>query len=145
MAMMNARQYEDSLRKLKLDVWMFGKKVKNVVDDPIIRPSMNAVALTYELANKPEYEDLMTATSHLTGNKVNRFCHIHQNTSDLVKKTKMGRLLGMQTGCCFQRCVGMDTLNALSITTYNIDAKYKTQHNKRFLKYLEYIQENDLT
>ena len=48
--MMTARQYEESLRKLKLEVYMFGKRIENVVDDPIIRPSMNAVAATYELA-----------------------------------------------------------------------------------------------
>ena len=108
--MMNAKQYEESLRKLKLNVYMFGKKVENVVDNPIIRPSMNAVAATYNLAQKPEYEDLMTATSHLTGKKINRFCHIHQNTDDLVKKSKMGRMLGAFTACCFQRCVGMDAM-----------------------------------
>jgi len=145
MAMMNAKQYEESLRKLNLVVYMFGKRVENVVDDPIIRPSMNAVAATYELAHKPEYEDIMTATSHITGKKINRFCHIHQNTDDLIKKSKMGRLLGRETGCCFQRCVGMDTLNALSITTFDIDKKYGTEYYKRFLKYLEYVQEYDLT
>lgn len=145
MAIMNAGQYEESLRKLNLVVYMFGKRVKNVVDNPIIRPSMSAVAATYELANKPEHEDIMTATSHLTGKKINRFCHIHQSLDDLVKKSKMGRLLGAYTGCCFQRCVGMDSLNALSIVTFDIDAKYGTEYNKRFLKYLEYVQENDLT
>ncbi|MBW6485129.1 MAG: 4-hydroxyphenylacetate 3-hydroxylase family protein [Syntrophobacterales bacterium] len=142
--MMNASQYEESLRKLKLNVYMFGKKVENPVDDPIIRPSMNAVAATYENARKPEYEDIMTATSHLTGNRINRFTHIHQSVEDLVKKSKMGRLLGSLTACCFQRCVGMDALNALSITTYELDAKYGTVYNKRFLAYLEYVQENDL-
>ncbi|MGE4519654.1 MAG: 4-hydroxyphenylacetate 3-hydroxylase family protein [Desulfobacteraceae bacterium] len=142
--LMTAAQYEESLRKLNLKVYMFGKRVENVVDDPIIRPSMNAVAATYEFAHMPEYEDLMTATSHITGKKINRFCHIHQNTEDLVKKTKMGRLLGSKTGCCFQRCVGMDAMNALSITTYNIDEKYGTSYYKNFLKYLEYVQENDL-
>ncbi len=64
---------------------------------------------------------------------------------DLVKKTKMGRLMGAHTGCCFQRCVGMDALNALSIVTYDIDAKHETEYNQRFLKYLSYVQENDLT
>jgi len=49
-------------------VYMFGKRVENVVDDPIIRPSMNAVAKTYELAHRLEHEDIMTATSHITGN-----------------------------------------------------------------------------
>ena len=64
--LMNAKEYEESLRKLKLNVYMFGKKVENVVDDPIIRPSMNAVAATYEFAHRPEYEDIMTVKSHLT-------------------------------------------------------------------------------
>ena len=120
MAMMTAEQYEESLRHLNLVVYMFGKRVENVVDDPIIRPSMNAVAKTYELAHRPEHEDIMTATSHITGEKINRFTHIHQNTADLVKKSKMGRLLGRETGCCFQRCVGMDALNALSIVSFAI-------------------------
>lgn len=142
--MKTGKEYEESLRKLNLVVYLFGKKVENVVDDPIIRPSMNAVKLTYDLAAMPEYEDLLTATSHITGKKINRFTHIHQSTSDLVKKTKMERLLGAQTGCCFQRCVGMDAMNALSITTFNIDKKYGTEYNKRFLKYLEYVQAEDL-
>jgi 4-hydroxybutyryl-CoA dehydratase/vinylacetyl-CoA-Delta-isomerase len=145
MTLMNAKQYEESLRKLNLVVYMFGERVKNVVDDPIIRPSMNAVAATYEMALKPEHEDIMTAQSHIAGKRINRFCHIHQNIDDLVKKSKMGRLLGRETGCCFQRCVGMDALNALSITTFNIDKKYGTEYYKRFLKYLEYVQEYDLT
>jgi len=145
MPMMTAEQYEESLRKLNLKVYMFGERVENVVDDPIIRPSMNAVAKTYDLANQPEFEDIMTATSHLTGRKINRFTHIHQSIDDLVKKSKMGRLLGRTTGCCFQRCVGMDSINALSIVTYDIDEKKGTEYNKRFLKYLEFVQENDLT
>ena len=145
MTMMTAEQYEESLRRLNLVVHMFGKRLENVVDNPIIRPSMNAVAKTYELAHRPEHEDIMTATSHITGKKINRFTHIHQNIGDLVKKSKMGRLLGRETGCCFQRCVGMDSLNALSIVTFNIDEKYGTEYYKRFLKYLEYVQESDLT
>lgn len=143
--MMTAAQYEESLRRLNLVVYMFGRRLANVVDDPIIRPSMNAVALTYELAGRPELADTMTAVSHVTGKRINRFTHIHQSTGDLVAKSKMGRLLGRETGCCFQRCVGIDALNALSIVTYDIDAKYGTPYHRRFLDYLAYIQEKDLT
>jgi 4-hydroxybutyryl-CoA dehydratase/vinylacetyl-CoA-Delta-isomerase len=143
--MMTPEAYEESLRQLNLVVYMFGKRVVNVVDDPIIRPSMRAVAKTYELAHSPEHEDIMTATSHITGKKINRFTHIHQSVEDLVKKSKMGRLLGRETGCCFQRCVGMDALNALSIVTFNIDKEYRTTYYERFMKYLEYVQDNDLT
>jgi 4-hydroxybutyryl-CoA dehydratase/vinylacetyl-CoA-Delta-isomerase len=144
MPMKTAQEYIESVRKLKLIVYMFGKKMDNVVEDPIIRPSLNAVAMTYALAQNPKYKEIMTATSHITGHTINRFTHIHQSVDDLVKKSKMGRILGAMTGCCFQRCVGMDALNALSITTFDIDAKHKTEYNKRFLKYLEYVQENDL-
>jgi 4-hydroxybutyryl-CoA dehydratase / vinylacetyl-CoA-Delta-isomerase len=143
--MMTAQQYEASLRRLNLVVYMFGKRIENVVDDPVIRPSMNAVAATYKLAQRLEFADLMTAVSHLSGKRINRFCHIHQNRDDLVKKSKMGRMLGAHTGCCFQRCVGMDALNALSIVTYDIDAKCGTPYNERFLKFLAHVQENDLT
>ena len=143
--MMNAEQYEESLRKLKLVVYLFGERIDNPVDHPVIRPSMNAVAKTYEMAQHPGAAEIMTARSHLTGKTINRFTHIHQNVDDLIKKTKMGRLMGSHTGCCFQRCVGMDALNALSIVTYEIDAKYQTGYYDRFLKYLAFVQENDLT
>lgn len=143
--MMTPEQYEESLRKLKLVVYLFGEQIDNPVDHPFIRPSMNAVAKTYEMAQHPKAREIMTATSHISGKTINRFTHIHQNVEDLVKKTKMGRLMGAHTGCCFQRCVGMDALNALSIVTYDIDAKHPTGYNKRFLKYLAYVQENDLT
>jgi len=142
--MKTAREYIDSMREMKLEIYLFGERVKNHVDHPIIRPTVNCVAATYELAEKPEYEQLLTATSHLTGKKVNRFCHIHQSLDDLVKKSKMGRLLGAYTGSCFQRCVGMDTLNALSMVTYDTDQKYGTEYNKRFLEYLRYVQDEDL-
>lgn len=74
-----------------------GEKIENPVDHPILRPSLNSVKATYDLAQDPQYEDLMTATSMFTGEKVNRFLHIHQNTEDLIKKVKMQRLLGQQT------------------------------------------------
>ena len=73
MALMTGAQYIESLRKLNTRVYMFGEKVENWVDHPMIRPSINCVAVTYDLAHDPQYEDLMTAKSHLTGEKVNRF------------------------------------------------------------------------
>ena len=143
--MMTKEQYIESLRRLKLNVYFMGEKIENPVDHPMIRPSMNSVAMTYELAEKEEYQDIMTATSNLTGKKINRFCHLHQSPEDLVKKVKMLRLLGQKTGSCFQRCVGMDAFNAIYSTTYEIDKKHGTEYHKRFVEYLKYVQDNDLT
>jgi 4-hydroxybutyryl-CoA dehydratase/vinylacetyl-CoA-Delta-isomerase len=102
------------------------------------------MAMTYELAQHPEYEDLMTATSHLTGKKVNRFTNIHQSIDDLLKKVKMLRLLGQKTGTCFQRCVGMDAINSLWSVTYDCDKAKGTSYQQRFRDYVIYLQENDL-
>lgn len=145
MALKTKEEYIESLRKLNMKVYMFGELIENPVDHPVIRPSMNSVAMTYELAQQPEYEDLMTATSNLTGEKVNRFTHIHQSTDDLRKKVKMQRLLGQQTASCFQRCVGMDAFNAVYSTTFEIDKAHGTNYHENFKKYLEYVQKEDLT
>ena len=145
MPMMSGAQYEESLRKMNFKVYLQGERVENPVDHPIIRPSMNSVKATYELAELPEYEDLMTATSHLTGKKINRFCHLHQSTDDLVKKVKMQRLLGQKTGACFQRCVGMDAINAVDSVTFEMDRKLGTTYHERFNKFLRRMQEEDWT
>ena len=58
MALMTGEAYIESIRKLNMQVYMFGKKVESPVDDPILRPSLNSVRMTYDLAQKPEYQDL---------------------------------------------------------------------------------------
>jgi 4-hydroxybutyryl-CoA dehydratase/vinylacetyl-CoA-Delta-isomerase len=142
---MTGSEYIESLRKLGTRVYLFGKRIDNWVDHPMIRPSINCVAITYDLAHDPEYSDLMTATSNLTGKKVNRFAHLHQSPEDLRNKVKMQRLLGQKTASCFQRCVGMDAFNAVYSTTYETDEKHGTRYHENFKKYLIYVQENDLT
>lgn len=145
MSLMSGEQYIESLRKLNLEVYMFGERIESPVDHPILSPSANSVKATYDLAQMPEYEDLMLTTSHLTGKKINRFTTIHQSAEDLVKKVKMQRLLGQKTAACFQRCVGMDAFNAEYSTTYEIDQAHDTNYHERFKKFMEYVQENDLT
>ena len=145
MALMTGEQYIESMRKKNLQVYMFGKKVPCPADDPILRPSMNSVRMTYDLAQQPEYQDLMTAISPYTGERVNRFTHIHQSTTDLMNKVKMQRLCGQKTASCFQRCVGMDAFNAVFSTTYDTDKKYGTKYHENFMKFLKRVQMEDLT
>jgi len=56
-------EYIESLKGRNLKVYLFGELVKEPVDHPIIRPSINAVAKTYDLA--VEEEDL-ASQSHLS-------------------------------------------------------------------------------
>lgn len=110
--MKTAQQYKDSLRERNIRVYVKGQLLESseVIDHPFIRGHVNSAAMTYALANSEEYAGLMTATSHLTGKKINRFTHIHQSTEDLMTKAKMLRTISQKTGTCYQRCVGLRLL-----------------------------------
>jgi len=131
-------QYVDSLRGRNLKVYLFGELVDEPVDHPMIRPSINAVAETYDLAvRNPE---LATAMSPLTGERVSRFLHIAESADDLVGQNKMQRRLGQLTGTCFQRCVGMDAMNSLHSVTYEIDEAHGSAYHRRFLDFARMVQ-----
>lgn len=136
--------YLESLRRLGHRVYYRGQRVPDVTVHPAFLPHINAAAKTYEMALQPEFEDLLTATSHLTGKKISRFTHIHQSVDDLIRKVQMLRLVAHETGSCFQRCVGFDGLNATYMTTYDVDAKCGTAYHARFLEYLKYVQEENV-
>ena len=144
MPLKTKEEYFESIKALNLPVYIMGERVTNYVEHPIARPSLNAVGMTYELALDPLYEELATATSHISGNKINRFCHIHQNTDDLNKKIKLLRLMGQKTAACFQRCAGLDAINTLSAVTYETDAELGTKYHERFLNFLRQLQDEDL-
>ena len=134
----------ESLRDLKIRAYVNGERVACIVDHPAIAPHINTVAKTYELAHQPEHRDVMTVESHLTGERIHRYTHIFQNADDLVKKIQMLRLLGQTTGTCFQRCVGLDALNALYAITCDIDQGEGTDYHERFKQHLARVQASDL-
>ena len=144
--MMTGQEYKDSLRKRNIKVYFKGQLLKSdeEIDNPYIRGHVNSAAMTYDLAMDPQYEDLMTVKSHLTGEKINRFTHIHQSTEDLIKKVKMLRMISQKTGTCYQRCVGFDAANALYSTTFEMDQKFGTNYHERFVNYLKRWQKEDL-
>ncbi len=143
MPLKTPEEYLESIKR-PVNLYMFGEKVKEFWNHPIIKPSINTVMKIYELAQLDEYKDLMTAKSHLTGETINRFTHIHQSIDDLIKKVQMQRLLGQKTACCFQRCVGFDTANALYSVTSEMDKKYGTDYHNRFKNYWIEVQNQDL-
>lgn len=142
MPIASGAEYIESLRGRDIKVYLFGELVKEPVDHPMIRPSINAVAETYDIANsEPE---IGSSHSSLTDRKVNRFLHIAESAQDLVNQNRMQRKLGQLTGTCFQRCVGMDALNSLYSTTFEIDGKYSTSYHKRLVEFIKLIQTENL-
>ena len=134
--------YIASLRDRKLRVFFMGERIAEPADHPIIRPSIQAVARTYDLAN--EDPDLATAHSSLIGRRVNRFLHVTESVDDVVMQNRMQRRLGQLTGTCFQRCVDMDAFNALYSVTFDLDARHGTPYHQRLRAFLAMCQEGNL-
>ena len=142
MSIRTADDYIASLRGRTLEVYLFGERVAEPVDHPVIRPSINAVADTYRLAE--EDPELASTPSRLAGTRVNRFLHVTESAEDVVMQNRMQRRLGQRTGTCFQRCVGMDAINALYSVTFDIDAANGTAYHARFRSFVRQMQEENL-
>jgi 4-hydroxybutyryl-CoA dehydratase/vinylacetyl-CoA-Delta-isomerase len=144
MKIKNGAQYMESLKRVKPRIYYKGERIKDVTTHPATAPHVRAAAMTYALASDKEYKDLALAVSHLTGRTISRFTHVHQGVEDLIKKVKLLRVLGQKTGSCFQRCVGLDGINATYSVAYEIDAKHGSDYLERFKKWLTYIQDENL-
>lgn len=134
--------YLNSLRNRAVRLFLFGKEEPSPVENPIIRPSMNALKRTYDLAL--EDPELATAHSPMIDARINRFLHIVTSPEDLVRKNKMQRRLGQLTGTCFQRCAGLDTVSVLHSITYDVDQKHGTSYHARFLAFLKEAQRKNV-
>jgi 4-hydroxybutyryl-CoA dehydratase/vinylacetyl-CoA-Delta-isomerase len=130
--------YIDSLRDRDLTIYYLGALVDDPVEHPVIRPSINAVAETYDLALRDP--ELASIISPITGERISRFLHIAESAADLVMQNKMQRRLGQLTGTCFQRCVGMDALNSLHSVTFEIDEAHGTEYHARLRDFVAMVQ-----
>jgi 4-hydroxybutyryl-CoA dehydratase/vinylacetyl-CoA-Delta-isomerase len=133
-----ADDYIASLRGRNLNVFFMGERVPEPVDNPVIFPSINAMAETYRLAS--ERPDLGSVKSDVSGVLINRFLHVPTKPDELVGKHEMQRELGRRTGTCFQRCVGMDAIGSCHSVTFDIDAEHGTNYHQRFLAFLKRAQ-----
>ncbi len=142
--MRTKQDYIKGLSKMKRNIYFDGQLIDRT--DEIQVPCLDTIGTTYDEAAKPENADLMIATSHLTGQKINRFTHVHQNKEDLHKKQDMTRMLCQKVGGCIQRCMGIDGTNAIYNVSYEADKVNKgaTQYHENFKKWLTRFQTEDL-
>ncbi len=143
-ALKTPEEYFQALKKMKPHI-VKGKLLDSPYDDEDIKKGINVISFSYEKAREEKNKEFMTAQSPYTHKTINRFNHIPQNKEDLRKKQRMINTLAKDVFCA-QRCVGSDALHTLHIGTYKVDKSngFKTEYHKRFLKYLEYIQDNDI-
>lgn len=142
--MRTKEEFMNDLSKMKSNVFFDGERIDRL--DERQMPCINTIGTTFDVVDDPEYEDLILARSHLTGEIINRFTHIHQNTEDLHRKQDMTRKICQKVGGCIQRCMGCDGTNAVYNVSYEADKSNNgtTHYHDNFKKWLLRFQTEDL-
>ena len=135
--MRTKEEYIDGLGRMRRNIYYDGELIDRT--DERQMDCLNTIGTTFDEAAKPENEELCTAISHLTGQRISRFTHIHQNTDDLHRKQDMTRMLCQKVGGCIQRCMGIDATNAIYNVSYEADKSNNgtTQYHENFKKWLD--------
>jgi 4-hydroxybutyryl-CoA dehydratase/vinylacetyl-CoA-Delta-isomerase len=118
--LMTGADYRESLRRHRPTVYVDGRLVESVADEPSLSPGINALSVTYDYAHDAHLAPLMTAVASGSGKLVNRMLHIDESAGDLLNKLEAVRLLCQETGCA-QRYLAHDALNAIGQVTARID------------------------
>ncbi len=143
MALIKPQDYYDFIKNLEANVYINGEKVTDLMSHPVTKTAVDATAKMYELALEPEYEQVMTAKSHLSGEKINRNLHVNQDVNDLENRAEMALLASQKLGTCNYRCVGCDAINAMASVCWEIDKDKGTNYQQRLNDFLSEAQEND--
>jgi len=146
MALKTAQEYKESLRKLRPNVHKFGKLIEDVTTSPYTRCTVEGHAQIFSAQHNPEYRDMVTAKSSLTGEEISRYLSLITSTEDMIANSKMKRFLFHLTGTCTGgRCVGWNSINAMWPTTYDMDKEFGTDYHQRLRDWLIQAQQNDIT
>lgn len=132
--------YIERLSGYKREIYVKGQRIEDFVGHPNIRPAVNTIAFTYDLAQKNER---YSPYSPLVGERVNRFNHVNETPEDLIARLDYQRELSLRTGTCYYRCPGADAISALYAATSDTDRRNGTDYHKRFLEFLREIQKKD--
>jgi 4-hydroxybutyryl-CoA dehydratase/vinylacetyl-CoA-Delta-isomerase len=142
--LMSAADYRESLRAYRPRVFVNGSAVRSVADEPLLRPGIDAVGITYDFAQRAEHLPLMTARQGTSGKIVNRMLHIDETSGDLLAKLEAVRLVCRTSGCA-QRYLTHDAFNGIFQATKRADEAHGTDYHGRFVSYMHEAQDRDLT
>lgn len=146
MAVRTYEEYLASLRAMRPNMYKFDELITDVTTHPATRRTVEGHGWTFRAAADPELKDQVTTVSHLTGEPISRYLSILQSPEDMYANSRMKRLMFHLTGTCTGgRCAGWTALNAMFITTWEMDQELGTTYHQRLLTWLRDAQTRDIT
>ncbi len=129
--MISGEEYRERLKKYKRDIYVKGEKVD--YEHPNVKPVVNAIAYTYDLA-----EEMGGVYSDLIDDDVNVLNAVIKSFDQLVFRYEFQRELSHRLATCNYRCTGCDAINSLA-------AGLNGESKKKFLEFLKLVQREDLS
>jgi len=98
--MKTSKEYKESLKKMKPNIYKFGKLIEDVTTNPATKRTIAGHAQIFDASQKPEYKEILTTKSCLTGKQVSRYLSIISSAEDMIANVRMKRLMFNLTGTC---------------------------------------------
>ena len=145
MAMMNGKQYIESIKKMKPNIYKWGKLIEDVTTDPATRLHVKSVARSYDLSFDPEKASIYTTRSAFTGEIIHRWNSFQDSVEAQVGNAMMKRDQYHQSGTCQgATCAGWTALNSLYDAAFECDNELGTKYNERIKNFMKFCEENAL-
>lgn len=145
MGIRTGEQYINAVKSRKPEIWLEGRKVENVMDEPVLRQTVIEIAKLYDLQHDQDHQEEMTHICEETGERVNNSFLVPKSLEDLKKRRAAFEAYAKATFGLMGR--SPDFLNTVITSFYsNSDffEKYNKQWGENIRNYYRYVRDNDL-
>lgn len=145
MGIRTGSQYIEALKSRKPEVWLNGRLVENVFEEPYFRQPILEIARLYDLQHDPAYQDDLTHICEETGERVANSFLFPRSYEDIMKRSKAFEVVARQTFGLMGRTP--DFLNSV-VTSLAQNSWFLEKYNKDWAKnienYYRHLRDNDL-
>jgi 4-hydroxybutyryl-CoA dehydratase/vinylacetyl-CoA-Delta-isomerase len=146
MALKTRKEYLESLKTMRPNVYKFGELIKDVTTHPATKRTVESHAKAFDASHDPKYAEDFTATSSLLdGEKIHRWNGMMESLEGVMANSRLKRWMYRFTGSCTGGlCVGWNAQNVMWNVTALVDQECGTNYQERLKKWIIGSQQKSL-
>ncbi|MEO6090920.1 MAG: 4-hydroxyphenylacetate 3-hydroxylase N-terminal domain-containing protein [Umezawaea sp.] len=139
------KQYLDHLKSLDPEIYLDGRRIGHVTEEPVFAGPLRSIAEQYDLQLDPRYVDVCTYVEPATGERVSRSFQPCHRREDLVTKRRHFKLRADHTFGMMGR--SPDFMNAFVLGwrgNAGVFAELDERFGENARRYYEHVRDDDL-
>ncbi|HWO96599.1 MAG TPA: 4-hydroxyphenylacetate 3-hydroxylase N-terminal domain-containing protein [Bacillus sp. (in: firmicutes)] len=145
MGIRTGEQYINALKSRKPEVWLGGKLITDLVNEPVFKQPIQEIAKLYDMQHDPKYQDKITHICEENGERINNAFLVPKSGEDLKARSELFEVYARATFGLMGRTP--DFLNvvvtSMASNSWFLD-KYNPEWSKNIRNYYRYIRDHDL-